>query len=80
MGDGLEADSIANRHNLVNHAYVMKPLQNPKRMGFGGLLGGTRGGAGKWLASWRGHGSSLPLPTHLALYLPHLSSLSYILS
>ena len=47
---GLEAESIANGHDVISNAYVMKPLLKNKKLEFGEL--------GEWHV-WRGHTSYL---------------------
>ena len=70
--------------DLINHGYIMKPPQNPQRMGFRELLGWwTCGGAGSSWERARKHRPfpiPNPNPTHLFRLNVHLHPLSYPLT
>lgn len=66
---------------MVDYAYMMEPPQTSPKVQHSGNFwaGGHVVVLGEWLA-WRGPGSSVPLPTHLALCISSIwLFLSYVL-
>ena len=68
--NGLEVELITNSNDLINRVYVMKPQQkNPNPRGSENFQVGEHIEVlGGW-CSRRRHGSSVPLPTYLVLYI-----------